>query len=364
MFLHKSFNKSGGVERVHKNLALAFKEVGVSALFYVMNGYGKSEEGFDELKMQFDAYRCEKNKDFLQNVRDISKLIKYHKIELVISATEKANVASFVTKLLMRSSAKHIYTRHVDFNASGQRLPPVAIKSLYNLYALNGQIVCVSESLKKQIQKQVISRKKHVHFIPNAVVGRLLFQKAKQTEHQVLHDANQAYFIAVGRLVEQKGFDLLIDAYSLALADDHTLPKLVILGEGQCEDALTKQILTLNLAHHVVLAGYVSNPYPMIQRATCMLLSSRHEGMPTVLIEALALDTPVISFNCPTGPAEIIEHKKNGVLVSHLDVQALSQALLDYKNVPSDKLSYSVTRFADSHAATQYAGLAGIQTHG
>lgn len=356
LFLHKCFVQGGGVERVHQNLSLALQKASVESTFYVMDGYGKSETGFKALSTKFNAHRCEKHKGFLQNLKDIKRLVKENNIDLIISATEKANLAAFLSKLI-NPKTKVIYTRHCAFDVSDQKLPPFAIKALYSLFATNGQVVAVSDTLKQQIQQSLLFNKNKVHFIPNAVIHEEIYQKA---EEPLPIDFDTPYFIAVGRLVEQKGFDILINAYSNALKANKELPPLKILGEGEDNEALKNQSEALKISDKIHFAGFTTNPYAPIKNAICFILSSRHEGMPTVMIEALALKTPVIAFDCPTGPAEIIKQGKNGMLIEYLNEEALTKAILQYQTLPHTDLNKEVQNFTFSAVAKKYLSVSGV----
>jgi len=133
------------------------------------------------------------------------------------------------------------------------------------------------------------------------------------------------YILAIGRLNRQKGFDILIKAF--ARSDLKNMIKLVILGEGEERKDLEKLIVELNLQKQVLLYGKVDNPFIYMKYAKFFILSSRYEGFPVVLLEALACEIPVITTNCETGPSEIVENEKNGLLVPVEDENALRLAM-------------------------------------
>ena len=118
---------------------------------------------------------------------------------------------------------------------------------------------------------------------------------------------------------------MLLDAFAKVRA--RRVARLLILGEGPDRDALTAQIEALGLADDVELAGYNDNPYAYFARATAFVLSSRWEGLPTVLIEALSCGAPVIATECPSGPREILAQGRYGRLVPVGDVAAMASAL-------------------------------------
>ena len=132
--------------------------------------------------------------------------------------------------------------------------------------------------------------------------------------------------LAAGRLTRQKGFDLLIRAYE-PLAAEHPDWTLRIFGSGVQRDRLRRMIDERGLAGRVVLAARTGDLAGEMERASVYVLPSRFEGMPMVIIEAMGKGLPVVAFDCPTGPGEMIEHGGDGLLVPAGDVAALTGAL-------------------------------------
>lgn len=146
--------------------------------------------------------------------------------------------------------------------------------------------------------------------------------------------------IAVGRLVPQKGFDLLLEAFR------HVAPRyeqwgLTILGEGDLRPNLERMVEKFSLGGRVHLAGRVTNPFAWFRQADLFLMTSRFEGFPCSLCEALACGLPAISFDCDSGPRDIIRHEVDGLLVPPLQVEALAAAMDRLMADPAERARFS-----------------------
>jgi glycosyltransferase involved in cell wall biosynthesis len=132
--------------------------------------------------------------------------------------------------------------------------------------------------------------------------------------------------IAAGRLIELKGFDMLIDAFA-AIAGKHEDWGLTILGEGAMRTQLEQQVNEAGLTGQIQLPGRVKNAHSWFAQSDIYVLSSRYEGLPCALCEAMGCGTPAISFDCESGPRDIIRDGIDGLLVPSGDVPALTTAL-------------------------------------
>ena len=145
------------------------------------------------------------------------------------------------------------------------------------------------------------------------------------------------YIVALGRFHEVKRYDLLINVYAKSKMKADC--DLVIVGDGELRGSLENQVNALQLYGKVHFVGTQSNPFPYLAGAEFLTLSSRTEAFPMVLIEALALECPVVATDCPTGPREIVKHNENGLLVENENVDAFSEAIdtLYYNDVMKQK---------------------------
>jgi len=134
------------------------------------------------------------------------------------------------------------------------------------------------------------------------------------------------HVLAMGRLTRQKGFDLLLDALARVRADG-VPARLTIVGVGELEAELKAKTGALGLADVVTFAGFQEHPERYFAHADVFVLSSRYEGMPNVVLEALACGLPIVAFDCPHGVSEIVRDGENGRLLPPEDVGALASVL-------------------------------------
>ncbi|GLB50005.1 hypothetical protein Y10_23730 [Neptunitalea sp. Y10] len=200
-------------------------------------------------------------------------------------------------------------------------------KKVYN----NAHVVGVSKYIASKLAKDYALEK--VHYIPN-------FYNELEEGVQIARptDVPENYIVAVGSLRNAiKQFDQLIATYERSRLPKHQIA-LVILGEGEDRENLESLISALNLTNKVLLLGYKSNVEAYLKYANFLVLSSKLEGFPNVILESLSLGTPVVSFDCVSGPSEMITDKENGLLVANQNFGALRKALDDFS---TDKELYN-----------------------
>jgi glycosyltransferase involved in cell wall biosynthesis len=187
-------------------------------------------------------------------------------------------------------------------------------------------IIAVSEGVADDVSRIARIPRNRVSVIYNPVLTPdLVRAAAARPSHSWFEDACCPVVLGVGRLTPQKNFRLLIDAFALVKREQDA--RLVILGEGPERAALEAQIQSRGLEGTVSLPGFVENPYACMARAAVFALSSDFEGLPTALIESLALATPVVATDCESGPREILSTGGIGALVPVGDVEGLALAI-------------------------------------
>jgi glycosyltransferase involved in cell wall biosynthesis len=325
LFILKDFKPGGGVERVQQRLAGQFLADGQQVGYFVINGDPVAGQG---ATVAYGAGGGVAN--LLKSVRQLRRLIDREGVTHLVAAKEQANLCAWLATLGSRCNV--IYTRHVALDSSGQSTNPGSLRLLYALYLCgSGKVVTVSRSLRQTLARLVPWGARRISFCPNAVVTAELLNAAHAPLPAGLP---QTFWLGVGRLAEQKGFDLLLPAYAAALRSA-ALPDLVIAGDGPDLQALQAQAQQLGIATRVHFTGFLDNPYPLLKAADLFVLSSRHEGLPTVLIEALALGTRVLATDCETGPRELLDNGRLGRLVNVNDIAALTEGLLQSLPVAS-----------------------------
>lgn len=196
------------------------------------------------------------------------------------------------------------------------------------LYPLADNIVAVSKGTARDLAKVINIDPMSIVHIYNPIVSDALIESGSQSvDHPWFHDSSVPVIIGIGRLEHQKDFGTLITAFSQVRK---RMPcRLIILGDGSERDELTNLIERLRLADDVAMPGFAPNPHAYTAKADLFVLSSRFESLANVVIEAMALGTPVIATDCPSGPAEALDGGRFGRLVRVEDPEMLADAILD-----------------------------------
>jgi len=277
---------------------------------------------------------------------------------VVFSTIIQANLALVVASRFLKNRPLIILRESISLLSD--RNSSLARRLFYLLtpyfYPMADAIIAVSHGVAEELKKVAPRTDSKVHVLPTPSITPEMFVKAA-IPLAPIRRTPEDFILGIGRLLPQKNFERLIRAY--AIVRESLDVHLIILGEGPERPRLEALIAHYGLRDDVHLLGFVSNPFPYLKAAKVFALSSDFEGMPSVLVQAMALGTPVVATNCPHGPAELLENGKLGRLVPLDDDKAFAQALIRaYLDPPSGELMNSATNRYDAAIATEgYMGL-------
>lgn len=232
------------------------------------------------------------------------------------------------------------------------------IRRYRRLFGQASHFVCVSQGVADGLVKQLRVSGKRVSTIYNPVVTAALGVQMEQAAHHPwMNDSDAPVILSAGRLTEQKNFSVLIEGFARVASRRRC--RLIILGEGKLRRPLERLVGDLGLTDRVSFPGWVDNPFAFMSRAALFVLSSRYEGFPGVLVQALACGCPCVSTNCHAGPAEILQGGQLGPLVPVGDPVALAEAMNSVLDRPTNRqrLRAGVARFSTENAVSAYERL-------
>lgn len=354
--------RGGGAERVMLNLACGLAERGFKVDLVLAKAEGPylSEVAPGVRIVDFNARRV------LYSLPQLMRYLRRERPTVMLSAQNYANIIAIWAKLFSGVKTRLVVAEHNNLGQSTKnavslraKLMPLLIRFFY---PYTDAVVAVSQGVAEDLMALTKQPKEKVKVIYNPVVTPQLFAKAEETlNHQWFQSNEPPVILSIGRLTEQKDFPNLLRAFSIVRKK---LPaRLLILGEGEDRPKLASLIHELGLEGDAALPGFVENPYKYLKRAAVFVLSSRWEGLPTVLIEALACGTPVISTDCPSGPSEILEGGRWGRLVPVGDSEAMAQAIVQVLETPREQLPNVRERardFEQKYAIDAYLQVLGL----
>lgn len=266
-------------------------------------------------------------------------------------ARRRAGVATRVIATERSSLSANIAARPGQWRR--QFLPPLVRRA----YGWADAIVAVSNGTADDLAATADIPRDRIATIYNPVVTPDLVEQAEAAVHHPwLAPGAPPVVLGVGRLVPEKDFPTLIEAFARVRAEREA--HLIILGKGKPARRAALQALTetLNVADAVDFPGWVANPFAYMSRASAFVLSSRHEGLPGTLIQALACGCPVVSTDCVGGAREILQDGAYGPLVPVGDADALAEAILAILATPPDRarLRARAAEFSIERAVARY----------
>jgi glycosyltransferase involved in cell wall biosynthesis len=318
--------RAGGSERNMATLANAFSEDGYKVDLYLGRAEGEFLPRLSRGVNVIDLHR-----DGFMALPGLAGSLRRSRPAVLISTLPVTSWVAMLAARMARSDTGTII--RIENTISRRKRAPVKKGLEFVLarliYPLADQIVAVSRGVAEDFARYTGIDAERVSVIYNPVVGQNILDRASErVSHPWFADSDIQVILSAGRLVEQKNHRNLLAAFSYVLAA-RPQSRLVILGEGPLRKELESAIARLDLREVVWLPGFAHNPFRYMAKADVFALSSDWEGLPTVLIEAMACGCPVVSTDCPSGPAEILDRGRYGHLVPMNDPRALSEALLE-----------------------------------
>ncbi len=324
--------EGGGAERITVNLLKGFSADLFELELILINATGPFLSQIPEHVKLVDL----KASGVTGAILSLARYLRQRRPAVLLSHTSHVNVGALVARRLARTQTKVVIVEHNDRSsvpkeAKTRRFVPPQRRLLPNLmrrlYHRADAVIGVSEGVSSFIKRRFDVPAALVHTIYNPVVDAELLERSKERpNHPWFVEQTTPTLIAVGRLNVQKDFATLLRAF--AMVRKHRDIRLVIFGEGPERENLEALARDLGVAQTVSLPGFTHNPYAAMSRASLFVLSSRWEGLPTVLIEAMACGCPVVATDCPSGPSEILEGGRYGPLTEVGNVQGLADTIL------------------------------------
>ena len=259
------------------------------------------------------------------------RLVRKLRPQVVHSAMLELNIASILCRPFLPPTTRVLIREGISTSAQNFQLGRNlrAWSFLYRLYGKADKVICVADYVLNDLAEN--------YGVPRSKMVRI-YNPVDVSETRTLADAienpysgNGPHLVAAGRLSNQKGFDILLEAMALVR---NSLPnsQLTILGEGDLRSELLAQRERLSLNEAVHLPGFQSNPFPYFKHADLFVLPSRFEGLPNVVLEAMAVGTPLVASDCPGGLREILGSCPMAWLVPPCNPKALAETIVSVCN--------------------------------
>lgn len=326
--------EGGGAERVMVNLANGLAAIGVQVDLVALLAAGPYR---DQVSSQVRIVDLRARR-MIAAMPALVRYLRSERPEAILSALDYINVATICANFLTGSLARVVVTTHKYFSVATQRsdlwrerwLLPLAMRFWY---PRANAVVAISEVMADDLAKTITFPREMISVIYNPAVTPQMLERANEAPaHHWLTQDGPPVIIGVGRLHEQKNFLMLLEAFAILRAK--RCARLIVFGEGPERAQLDAKVSELGIRADVDLPGFVQNPYAIMRHSALFVMSSRYEGLPTVLIEAMACGCPVVSTNCPSGPSEILDGGKFGPLVAVGDAGALAEAMIETLDNP------------------------------
>lgn len=341
----------GGVQRTMLTLAEGIAARGIPVDLVVPDGRGpfRAQVPQNVRLVELDAgmarlpwFRARKRRRSLVSTPALARYLERARPRAAFSASHYVNLSLLAARRLSRHELPVVVSQRTHLSRAVRNAGFPFRRRLFlgglvrAAYPAADAIVAVSAGVADDLAEVAGLARERIEVIPNPLrLEQVREGAAKPTPHPWLAPGEPPVCLAVGRLAAQKDFPTLLRAF--ARVRRNRSARLLVLGEGRERAALEACIRKLDLAEDVELPGYVENPFAWMSRARLFVLSSAYEGLPGVVIQALACGCPVVSTDCPSGPREILKGGELGALVPVGDSDALATAIDRALDAPVDR---------------------------
>jgi glycosyltransferase involved in cell wall biosynthesis len=292
----------------------------------------------------------------------LARYLRRARPRALLAAKDRAGRAAVLARALAGTETRIVLRLGTNLSTAMAGRPAIARWLRYwpirRLYPRVDQIVAVSQGVAEDTAQIARLPADRIRVIRNPVITPALLALARAPcPHPWLEAGEPPVILGMGRLQRQKDFPTLVRALAQVRQDRPC--RLLILGEGSGRARLEALVSELGIEAHVDLPGFQPNPFPYLARAALFVLSSAWEGSPNALTEAMALGTPVVSTDCPSGPRELLNGGRFGPLVPVGDVAGLARAIaatLD-EHLPAAVLQSAVAEYNQAESARRYLEL-------
>lgn len=316
--------RGGGAERVMANIVRHLDKEKFEIKLMLLKKEGSYINLIPDYVAVIDLDVSRARYAFIKLIKELNR----YRPHTIMSTLGHLNLSLLILKPLLKGKPKIIVREANTPSRSMNKLNPIKKKIYYfltkKLYPKADLIIAQCKDMKKDIIDCYKIQENQIKYIYNPLDLEMI-QKKMIEENP--YDMDKVNFVATGRLTYQKGFDILIDAFTQVRSQIENA-HLTIVGQGELEQELKEQARNLGLSDNITFAGFKDNPYPYYYYADTYVLSSRWEGFPNSLLEALACHTKVVATDCKTGPREILKNNKYGILVKENDPKLLSEGMV------------------------------------
>lgn len=312
-FLSGDISRTGGTERVLSIIANELSKKDDKFNIHILSITNESNSSYFTLNKNIKTERILKSKDvnfkkhYFKVVKGIRQYIKKNKIDILIDVEVIASLFSIPATLFTKT--RLITWEHFNFYEDNGSSLRVFSRKLISRFS--DCIITLTEQDKINYLNNLKIKGK-IDFIYNPI----------ENGDRISCDIKAKQLISVGRLTYQKGFDMLCEIAKEVLKDNPDW-KWIILGDGEDKEKLESKIKEYNLQGKLILKGKVSNVEDYYKNSSLYVMTSRFEGLPMTLLEAKSYKLPIVSFNCLTGPSEIVRNNINGFLIETGNVAAM-----------------------------------------